>query len=526
MNVLKTDVLVIGAGAAGIRAAVEAAVHGVDVTLVNNARVTASGSTFSQVSRGWGIQALLDGERTAQGIDFFFNEIITVGQGVCDPDLVRLLVEESGERVKELVDYGVRFKKAEDGKFLRAKGCFSESERAVLTSDFDNLRCAFLSKLQQYRVRIVTGTVVDLIVQDGICYGGYLFDVQNIFFQIAAKATILATGGGGAIYENHLCGAESTGDGYALALRAGAQLFNMEFIQFMLGLKSGRQRQFLPRHLLHQDNILIDAAGKPVLESCIPDVVHKENAVRLREKHCPASTCDASFIIDQSIWEASRKTGSVFWNAEKNASTMPKVVHMAHAFNGGIRIDATSASTLKGLFAAGEVAAGPHGADRIGGCMMTATQVFGKRAGQYAAEYARDKMHLDTPTLLSSQIPVLKPGEESEQEREQLAWLKRTVTQAMDKYVNVVRSKHGLEACRRVLIDADRQLVSMEGARRENYLRYSKIRNMIDVAGQIVKSAIRRKTSCGAHFRADTHLKQEIDDSARLSFTPRAKHAV
>jgi succinate dehydrogenase/fumarate reductase flavoprotein subunit len=66
----------------------------------------------------------------------------------------------------------------------------------------------------------------------------------------------------------------------------------------------------------------------------------------------------------------------------------------------------------------------------------------------------------------------------------------------------------------------------MEGARRENYLRYTKVRNMIDVAGQIVKSAIRRKTSCGAHFRADTHLKQEIDDSARLSFTPRAKHAV
>jgi fumarate reductase (CoM/CoB) subunit A len=506
MNRMMTDVLVVGGGAAGIRAAVEAAARGVEVTLVSNNRVTSCGSTFSQVSRGWGIQALINDEQTPQQIDFFYNEIMTVGQWKCDPELVSILVEESGDRVHDLVDYGVRFKKNEDGNFLRAKGCFSESERALITSDFDNLRKAFLSILQQHRVRIVTGTVVDLIVEDGICCGGYVFDAHNEIFQIGAKATILTTGGGGAIYENHLCGGECTGDGYALALRAGAQLINMEFIQFMLGIKSGQKRLFLPRHLLHQDNMLLDATGKPVLENCMQDAVQKENAVRLRETHCPASTCDESFMIDQSVWEATQETGSVFWNAESNVSKMPEVVHMAHAFNGGIRIDAMSASALSGLFAAGEAAGGPHGADRIGGCMMTATQVFGKRAGQFAAKYAGNKRHTDPTVRQFDQIPVLKQSGKPDLERECLERLEQTVKQSMSKYVNVVRTKSGLENCRRILIDVSIVLTSMAGATHDNYIRFNRVRNMIDVAGLVVKSALGRETSCGPHFRADAEI--------------------
>lgn len=158
MNRIKTDVLVIGGGAAGIRAAVEAASHGVDVTLVNNAPIAASGSTFSRRSRGWGIQALLDDEMRTQPIEKFYNEIVSVGQGLSDPQLVRILVEESGERFKDLLSYGVQFKLAENGRFLRAKGCFSQTERAFITADFDNLKHSLLSILQQRRVRILTGS--------------------------------------------------------------------------------------------------------------------------------------------------------------------------------------------------------------------------------------------------------------------------------------------------------------------------------------------------------------------------------
>ncbi|MBC2734783.1 MAG: FAD-binding protein [Desulfobacteraceae bacterium] len=514
MNRLKTDVLVIGGGAAGIRAAVEAAAHGADVTLVSNAPVTAGGATFSQVSRGWGIQALMEGECSAQHIESFYNEIVAVGQGACDPKLARILVEESGDRVKDLVSYGVRFKKTDDGRFHRAKGCFSETERALITADFDNVRKAFLSILRQHRVRILTGTVIDLVVRDAVCAGAFIFDSANTFSLIDAKATIMAAGGGGAIYENHLCGAESTGDGYALAIRAGARLLNMEFIQFMLGIKSKENRQFLPRHRLYQHNILLDGMGKPVLERCLPEAIQRENVVRLRQNHCPASTCDASFIIDQSVWQATRETGSVFWNADRHPSVIPEVVHMAHAFNGGIRIDARAASTLSGLFAAGEAAAGPHGADRIGGCMMTATQVFGKRAGQFAAQHAGQIKHLKLGAHPRVGCPALKPGEKSEIEREMLDWLEHTIKHAMHTHVNVVRSKKGLETCRRILFDARCRLASMEGATRENYIRYNKVRNMIDVAGRVVESAIRRKDSLGAHFRADIAMAQQTSPSA------------
>ena len=510
MNRLKTDVLVIGGGAAGIRAAVEAAVHGADVTLVSNAPVTAGGSTFSQVARGWGIQALVDDECSAQHIESFYNEIVAVGQGACDPQLALILVEESGDRVKDLVAYGVRFKKMDDGRLYRAKGCFSEAERALITADFDNVKNAFLSILRQHRVRILTGTVIDLVVSDATCTGAFIYDSAYAFLLIDARATILATGGGGAMYENHLCGAESTGDGYALAFRSGARLLNMEFIQFMLGLKSKHERQFLPRHQLYQEGILLDGAGKPVLERCLPEAIQRESAVRLRQNHCPASTCDASFIIDQAVWQATRETGSVFWNAKRHPSVMPEVVHMAHAFNGGIQIDARAASTLPGLFAAGEAAAGPHGADRIGGCMMTATQVFGKRAGQFAAKRAGQIKHLKLQDPPCVQCPALKPEGKPAIERDMLDWLGHTVKHAMHTHVNIVRSKQGLESCRRILFDASCRLASMEGATRENYMCYNKIRNMIDAARQIVKSAIRRMTSLGPHFRVDVHPGQQM----------------
>ena len=156
-----TDVLILGSGAAGIRAAVAVREAGADLLLVTAGSILDRGSTFSKISKGWGFQALPASERTEKNLESFFEDITRVGLGEHNPRLVRILVEESGPRLEDLISYGVTFKKNSDGNFMRAKGCFSDSRRAFITADFDNLQRAFLSILKQISVRILTGYAID-----------------------------------------------------------------------------------------------------------------------------------------------------------------------------------------------------------------------------------------------------------------------------------------------------------------------------------------------------------------------------
>jgi len=135
METITSDVLVIGAGAAGIRAALAASEAGAEVLMVEKGIPTQSGSTFSTLSQGWGIQALVGEERTDKNFESFYDDIIRVGLGRCDQKLVRILVEESGPRLEDLISYGIRLRKDSRGNHIRTKGCFSEFERPFLTED-------------------------------------------------------------------------------------------------------------------------------------------------------------------------------------------------------------------------------------------------------------------------------------------------------------------------------------------------------------------------------------------------------
>lgn len=180
MHKYNTGVLVIGAGAAGIRAALAASKAGVDVLMVTKGAATESGSTFSPITKGWGIQALVGNERTEQNIEGFYNEIIRVGLGKCDPKLVRILVEESGPRFNDLLSYGIRFKRDTQGNFLRAKGCFSDMERAFATEDFRNLKRIFSAMLNASNIKIVQGQAVDLISVNDTCWGAWILNENEV----------------------------------------------------------------------------------------------------------------------------------------------------------------------------------------------------------------------------------------------------------------------------------------------------------------------------------------------------------
>jgi len=505
MKTIRTDVLIIGAGAAGIRAALAASEAGVEVVMVAKGEVTRSGSTFSPISRGWGIQALVGKERTEKNLEAFYDDIMRVGLGVCDPRLVRILVEESGPRLEDMLSYGIRFKKGPDGSYVRSRGCFSDVDRAFLTEEYENIQGSFLSIFRRSVAKIIQGRALSLITADGTCWGAWAVIKDDKTVKINAKATILATGGGAAIFRDHLVSDGEVGDGYTLAHEAGAELTNLEFIQFMLGLKKDDTRLFLPLGNLDTPGMLLDEDGEDLLQLYIPEPKERAKAAGDRQEHFPFSCRDLSCQVDIAVAQARKKSKKVLWggNGQTDDKARHEVVHFAHAFNGGVRINEMAESTISGLFAAGEVAAGPHGADRIGGCMMTATQVFGERAGRFAAEYAKGlKQSLIPEVRLPQGLKGIESALENIDER---FFLDREfeVRQTMTRYASILRSEEGLNKSRQKLLNLEARLEDMSLSEEAIPTRYFKVRNMIQAGKLVIYSALSRKQCLGPHYRED-----------------------
>ncbi|MBN1832764.1 MAG: FAD-binding protein [Deltaproteobacteria bacterium] len=497
--------LVIGAGAAGIRAALAASEAGVEVVMVAKGEVTRSGSTFSPISRGWGIQALVGKERTEKNLEAFYDDIMRVGLSVCDPRLVRILVEESGPRLEDMVSYGIRFKKGRDGSYVRAKGCFSDVERAFLTEEYENIQESFLSLFRRSVAKIIQGRALSLITADGTCWGAWAVVKNDKTVKINAKATILATGGGAAIFRDHLVSDADVGDGYALAHKAGAELNNLEFVQFMLGLKKDDTRLFMPLADLDSPGMLLNEDGEDLLQLYIPEPKERAKAAGDRQKHFPFSCRDSSCQVDIAVAQARKKGQKILWggNGQADDKSRHEVVHFAHAFNGGVRINEMAESTISGLFAAGEVAAGSHGADRIGGCMMTATQVFGKKAGECAAQRAKALARYGFPDIRRCSDIEWADRMRETAHINHITNISLLSRQVLGEYAMILRRGDGLKTCKKKLKDCQSELEAMKSKATIPAAQCLELRNMILTSRLVLDSALMRKQSLGPHFRED-----------------------
>ncbi len=503
MKTINIDVLIIGAGAAGIRAAIAASKEGASAIMVTEGPVTHFGSTFSEISKGWGIQALVGKERTNENLNAFYEDIIRVGLGQCDSRLVQILVEESGERVNDLMSYGIRFKHDPSGKYLRVNGCFSDLRWAFLTENFENIQHSFMSILQRLPVKIVTGFVLDLIVHEGACWGGWFISNDAEKIKINAKATILATGGGCGVFKDHMVSNNNVGDGYALADRAGAELVNLEFIQFMLGFKNNQSREFFSFGDPQEPAKLLDPIGVDILERCIPDSISRTKAMEERLNHGPFSCRDGSYFIDLAVALTRNQGKKVYASNRKGA----EVVHFAHAFNGGVRINERAETTIPGLFAAGEVARGPYGADRIGGCMMSATQVFGERAGRFSAIRARKMQTKKIPEMVKSDMEqnTIQPITGTDDEIDSIS---QRVRKTMNKNAMILRQWDGLQECLGELDVCNHDLYEIRLKSPVPSKSWFKIRNMIITAKLITSAALKRNESLGSHYRNDFPISE------------------
>jgi fumarate reductase (CoM/CoB) subunit A len=520
-QVVEADVLVVGGGGAGMRAAYEAHRAGAKVLLavkgrfgaigVRGAGATASGFSETGSMRGVGLPPRTPGERVQP--DELYEDILQCGLGMADPRLVRILVDEALANRRQLEQWGMVPTFAE-GYGVRTHGVPITVALQSVVRNSDII----------VRERVA---VTDLLVRENACVGALAVDERSgEVLAVKAGSTILATGGLGRLFALNFHPSCVTGDGYALGYEAGAELFNMEFHQIFLGTI------FPTTNLVHSwmwesNPRVTNGPGEEFLARYVPAGATVKDCVEQRRLHHPFSTRDPlSRHIDLAMVgevKAGRGSphGGVFVEVcEPGYEIRPELLEWYHyrgiywdrgpveigvchhCCDGGFRIDADGQTTVPGLFAAGEVAAGPHGADRMGGNMLLASQVFGARAGRAAARRAAT---VGPPSLDTDQVASVEgrlrwpqPGRVPiGPARERLAAL------AWNELL-LPRSRAGLEgALREIARIQDEDLPRLVIQAPSDLTRAVELRNGLRAAEMVGRAGLAREESRGGHCRSD-----------------------
>lgn len=500
----RCDVLVLGSGIAGISAALAAAEAGASVTLCCKGKLF-SGSSFYPGTWGLGLIGPADKADEAD----LAATIQQVGCQMADDALVRALVEGVHPAIEKVRAMGVKLRRADNGAQKEFIPCFDHKHRDWNGLEFDSVRSVFSQKLQERNVTVLPGwEALELVKADGRVCGAILSDTKQLQY-LGCGALVLATGGYGSLFRHHLCTGDVEGLGQALALDAGCRLVNMEFMQIMPGyLHPAYQTVF------NEKTFRFTRLRKPDGEP-LPGAQAAE-LLALRSGHGPFTSRLASREIDLAIYEACRQdprgvevtytdemkqdppefVKTYFdWLAQARGLTMDDPVwigHFAHASNGGIWIKPDAQTGVPGLFAAGEVTGGMHGADRIGGLSTANGLVFGGKAGAAAAAFARNE---PAPVPQEWTVPELGCPDSGHVLNE--------VQQIMFRSNMVVRSEEGLmQALRQTaqLQDALNVRPTQDAAEISGLYR---IRSQLLTAGCILQASLLRRESRGSHYRAD-----------------------
>lgn len=535
----KTDVLVIGGGAAALRAALAASTHGARTTVVLKGRVGTSGATVSPDSPGLAWQVADDCSGCEDSPGVHCRNIIDAGLGMADPKLAHILAHETVDRTEELERWGLRFvpDPKRPQRHYCGYSCFGDRRRAhgIRNSGHGHggdLVRVLVGQLKKHEVDVHEDVMIsDLVTSEGRCTGAVGVTQDGEILAYRAGAVVIAAGGARQIYphEPGRTRIDTTGDGYAMSLRAGAELTNMEFTQYMLHpvrpipLTAPGVFWALCPTLRNRD-------GEDLLTHTLPHGVDASQVMWKRTLHYPFSSRDESKWLDIAIAREIRAgratdTGTLYLDfsrvdlagfrpsrpqhlpddAGRRIELPDELVPIrpvAHAINGGVLIDERAESTLGGLFAIAEASAGPHGADRLGGCMVAGGQVFGARAGRFAADCA---LSYGAPVLslaaLARPLAHLQLCGSGERDPENVF---ADLQQAMGEYMVVTRTADGLER----LLDRIQELIRHRRrwsahSRPKTLWRSLEIHNSLTTAELMVQAALLRRESRGSHYRED-----------------------
>ena len=541
---VKTDLLIIGAGVAGCRAAIAAAdagLKGKDILILTEGRFPTSGSSFYPLAWGIGYSASLPESIPEDSPDVHFDDVMRAGAATCDHRLVRILTREAETRLRDLSRFGVPLPVIESGAPLGKEGlCFNSHPRGDVAR-MEHLRAVFSSQLAQREVKIRDRVYVAALLGDAnSCRGAVAITRDGQPLVIEAKATVLATGGASPIFRYYRDTPELTGDGHCLALRLGAPLVNMEFYQITWGTAHPRNATLPSEVNLYNNPAMTgklprftNALGEEFFSRYLPPGVSLLDCVNKRIRHGPFSSRLVSKWFDIGIFtEVKQGRGTPhrgIWADFRGLVPEPekKKTHeliagryrqrvvdvwlepvelslFVHAFNGGVRIREHGETDVPNLYACGEVAGGPHSADRLGGLAFAATQVFGARAGCAAAVQARDHP-ARSPDLAQVRTKVVKIEEKvSAANGPSPHEVTRRIQDAMWWHAMICQDEAGLTRCLETLEDiADRDLPRVRPRRKSDLFRALELANLWQTAQIVATVSRERRESRGPHYRSD-----------------------
>jgi L-aspartate oxidase len=512
---IQTDFLVIGGGAAGLRAAIETSLHG-KTLLVTKDKL---GESNTMNAQGGIAVAINSGDQVMLHVE----DTLKAGDGVCNEPAVKIMVEEGIERVDELLSWGANFDKKDNElvftmeaahsmrRIIHAKGDATGQEtEGVLIK-----KAAELENIQFMDYNFV----IDLLTLDGRCFGALLMDEKKSkLLAVVAKATILAAGGLCQIYRYTTNPDVATGDGYAIAYRAGCEMTDMEFVQFhptTLYVR-GAPRFLISEAVRGEGAVLVNVDGERFMDSyheqaelAPRDVVSRAVMAETARTNAECVFLDLKHLDAELVKRRFPTIGErcSSYGIDISKDLIP-VQASAHFMMGGVKTNLKAETNVTGLYACGEVACtGVHGANRLASNSLLETLVFSVRAASAAVE----NLAVEFP---ATGLKIEHRKKRGGSKRADPAEIRKSIRSLMWEKVGIVRSAEALqEALTHLQKHAD-----LQPATRND----SETQNMLDVSRLIAHAAFIRQESRGAHYRSDYPNRDNVQWNRHITFVKTA----
>jgi fumarate reductase (CoM/CoB) subunit A len=497
---LETEVLVIGSGVAGLRAAIESARNGVKTTVISKSTIEVGSNS---ALAGGGLAAAAE----EKDIESYIEETLSVGKGLNDPLLVAELAHGGLKEIELLRVLGVDLIQRPPGYWIDKGGYPAHmlGGRILLKKLIQEAnRCRQLQFLPNF-------FVYKILAEEGEVSGVIGFDKEERPCLISSKSVVLATGGGGAIYRRNDNYKKILGDGYILALEAGLSLIDMEFVQFY---PFGYAQPGLPQAMIYppypEEVRILDCEGRDFLKKHGMEMSLERLIGTLRDKSCHLIYKESQVgkvrmdytRVPDSRWEEFPLT--LFPKKRFNFKQSPfGISPLAHFFMGGIRMKPAGETDIPGLYAAGEVSGGLHGSNRMGGNALAECLVFGAKSGYEAARYAKTRTFKKTPPIPESwpgDLPASSAGLRSSPNTSAVL---RAVRDLAWKYAGPIRNEEQMREGLSLLDATRRKLNNLPVLQISDLISKKEVENSLFVLQAILISSLARKESRGSFQRED-----------------------
>ena len=527
MAVYQHDVVVVGAGLAGMRATIAAHDRGADVAMITKVHPVRSHSNAAQgginaalTSRGdsWDDHA----EATVKGSDY-----------LGDQDAIEVMCEEAGATLIELEHMGVIFNRDDEGRLGTRRFGGQEVARTFFVADITGqaMLHVLYEQIMRAKARVYEEWfVTSLVMEDGQCRGVVTVELMTgQLHLIKAKAVILATGGTGRVYEPTTNGLIVTADGQALAYRVGVPLMDMEMVQYHPTTLKGNGI-LITEAARGEGAYLLNSEGERFLEKYAPnmmelasrDVVSRAEQTEINE----GRAVDGCMLLDlRHLGRELIETKLSYINevamdfVNINLAEQPIPIQPGNHYEmGGVKTDVNGATSIPGLYAAGEVACvSVHGGNRLGANSLLDTLVFGRRSGDAAAEYATEVGDKTVPeSVISVDQGLIRAFLARDSNGDTTAKVRLEMGQTMNEHVAVFRNEEGMQTALKTILQLKERYAALavqdKGRVFNTDLLFTlELGFMLDTAEVICRSALARKESRGAHYRTDIPERDDVN---------------